>query len=117
MAKYEQQLMGDFDTFLNLINDGIIKGSVSASLEDGSNVNIGNIRCAVRVYERYSAMGKGRVSLNITLLGFNNTLFLSAITAGGSQAVFMKVNTVGETKFLNKLKEIIENYKRSTNQS
>ena len=33
---------------------------------------------------------------------------LSAITAGGSQAVFFKVNTLGEESFLNDVKDLLE---------
>ncbi|EJF39091.1 hypothetical protein HMPREF1141_0627 [Clostridium sp. MSTE9] len=57
-------------------------------------------------------MGGNRVSLNITLIGNGNRLFLTAITSGGSQAVFFKVNTMGEESFLDCVKEIVENYSR-----
>ena len=33
---------------------------------------------------------------------------LSAITAGGSQAVFFKVNTLGEESFLDDVKDLLE---------
>ena len=33
---------------------------------------------------------------------------LSAITAGGSQAVFLKFNTLGEEAFLNRLREVLD---------
>lgn len=69
------------------------------------------IRCAVRVYERYSMAGSNRVSLNVTLIGNGGELFISAITSGGSQAVFFKINTIGEETFLNRLVEIVERYR------
>jgi len=111
MAKSEYRLNGDFNTFLNIVNNGILKGSLSASFEDGSDLQIGNVRCAVRVYERYSMLGKNRVSLNVTLLGDGHELYLSAITSGGSQAVFFKINTFGEEAFLSCLDRIVNNYK------
>ena len=111
MAKQEYSLSGDFDTLLETIQQGILNGSVSASLEDGSDFFIGDIRCAVRVYERYSWLGKNRVSLSLTLVGNQHRLFLSAITSGGSQAVFYKINTFGEENFLSQLTAIIENYR------
>ena len=113
MAKYQTSLRGDFNEFLRLIDNEILRGSISASFEDGSDYQNGDIRCAVRVYERYSVIGKNRVSLNITLIGSGDDLFVSAITSGGSQAVFFKINTLGEHSFLNRLIEIIENYKLS----
>ena len=62
MAKYEKHLTGNFDEFLQKISDSILNGSMSASYEDGSNWMSGEVRCAVRVFERYSAMGGNRVS-------------------------------------------------------
>lgn len=112
MAKYESSVKGDFNTFLNMIENGIMKGSFSASFEDGSDIHMGNIHCAIRVYERYSMIGKNRVSLNITLLGNGDDLHLSAITSGGSQAMLFKINTWGEEAFLSCLEEIVEEYKR-----
>lgn len=97
---------------MNTLDSGILNGSVSASFEDGSDYSCNDIRCAVRVYERYSMMGGNRVSLNITLIGNGNRLFLTAITSGGSQAVFFKVNTIGEESFLDCVKNTVENYLR-----
>ena len=81
---------------------------MSASYEDGSDWANDTVRCAVRVFERYSYMGGNRVSMNVTLVGNGRDLFLSAITSGGSQAVFFKLNTLGEESFLEKLVEIVE---------
>lgn len=110
MAKYEKQLVGDFDAFLEYLFDGIMNGSVSASYEDGSEWTANGVRVAVRVFERFSYMGGNRVSLNITLAGSGNNLFLIAITAGGSQAMFWKLNTIGEENFLDKVIELAESY-------
>ena len=84
MAKYERRFSGDFYSALSALHNGILNGSASA----------------VRVYERYSLAGGNRVSLNLTLVGNGQDLFLSAITSGGSQAVFFKLNTIGEESFL-----------------
>ena len=112
MAKYEKHLTGNFDEFLNLVSDSVLNGSMSASYEDGSDWTSGEVRCAVRVFERYSMMGGNRVSMNVTLVGKGDELFLSAITSGGSQAVFWKINTMGEESFLEKLVRVVEDYAR-----
>lgn len=112
MAKYEKHLTGNFDELLELVTDGVLNGSMSASYENGSDWANGTVRCAVRVFERYSYMGGNRVSMNVTLVGNDRDLFLSAITSGGSQAVFFKLNTLGEESFLEKLVPIVENYKK-----
>ncbi len=108
MAKYETRLTGNFDTVLARLDSGILEGSMSASYEDGSDCTLGEVRCAVRVYERFSYVGGNRVSLNLTLVGRGEELFLSAITSGGSQAMFFKINTWGEEAFLDKLREVVE---------
>lgn len=110
MAKYEKHLTGDFDAFLDYLFDGIMNGSMSASYEDGSEWNAGGVRVAVRVFERYSFMGSNRVSLNLTLVGSGSSLYLTAITSGGSQAMFWKINTLGEGSFLDKVIELAESY-------
>ena len=112
MAKYERRITGDFNALLNHIQNGILRGSASAHLEDGSDFSIDGVRCAVRVFERYSLFGGNRVSLSVTLLGKGNELHLSAISAGGSQAMFFKINRVGEHTFLDQLKRITDTYSR-----
>lgn len=107
MACYEQFLIGDFEQVLDYLHNGILNGSLSASYEDGSDYVDETVRCAVRVYERYSFTGSNRVSLNLTLVGKGDRLFLSAITAGGSQAVFLKINTFGEQAFLDRVVELV----------
>ncbi len=107
MAKLEQTLTGDFNSILRKIEEGIINGSISASLEDGSDFCMGDTRCSVRVFERYSYTGGNRVSLNVTLFGNRDAIHLSAIASGGSQALFFKLNTFGEEAFLDKLREIL----------
>ena len=109
MAKFTPPLTGIFDTVLRRIEKGILDASVSATLEDGWDVREGNTRCAVRVFERYSYAGGNRVSMSLTLFQGDGPIQLCAITSGGSQAVFFKVNTWGEEAFLDTLKEIIRN--------
>ncbi len=107
MAKLEQTIYGDFDQVLHRIENGILNGSMSASLEDSSDFVSGTARCSVRVFERYSTIGSNRVSLAVTLFQNGDTIHLSAITSGGSQAMFFKINTWGEEAFLDKLREIL----------
>lgn len=110
MAKYERSIKGNLDEILDWLHNDITQNSMSASYEDGSNVELNHGRVAVRVYERYSMAGGNRVSLNITLVENEGEVFVSAITSGGSQAVLFKMNTWGEETFLEVLKESIENY-------
>ena len=115
MAKYEHSLTGSFDSLLQTLDREILSGSISASFQGGSDFTIGNVRCAVRVYERYSWIGSNRLGANITLLGEGENLRLSIITSGGSQAVFIKINTWGEEAFADKIAKIVERWERQNN--
>lgn len=110
MAKFEGNLRGSFSEILATIDREILSGSISATLEDQSDFYSRKVRCAVRVYERYSMWGGNRLSLSITLLDDGERIFISAITAGGSQAVLFKVNTFGEDSFLSELYDIVKRY-------
>ena len=110
MAKYERQLRGNFDSLLQTLDKEILSGSISTSFQGGSDFSIGNVRCAVRVYERYSAIGSNRLAANITLLGDGDKLFLSVISSGGSQAIFFKINTFGESAFTDRIARIVEQW-------
>ena len=102
MAKLEQTVSGDFYELLRKIENGIQNSSMSASLEEFSDFE------SVRVFERYSYVGDNRVSLNVTLFqNGSGPIQLSAIAAGGSQAMLFKINTWGEEAFLDKLKELL----------
>lgn len=108
MAKLEKKIKGNFDEILNKIENGILNGSISASLEESSDFIGNNLRCSVRVFERYSFTGKNRVSMNVTLFNDGGDyIYLSATTSGGSQAMFFKINTLGEEAFLDKITELI----------
>ena len=108
MAKYERSWTGDYYRALSVLHHDILSGSVSASYEDGSDYTAGDVRVAVRVYERYSMIGGNRVSLNLTLVGQGDRLFLSAVTSGGSKAMLFKVNTLGEEAFLSQVRRTAE---------
>lgn len=110
MAKLERSINENFDQLLLNIESGILNSSMSASLEESSDFRSGSARCSVRVFERYSYTGGNRVSMSVTLFqnGEDDPVQLSAITAGGSQAVFFKINTWGEEAFLDKLSEMLD---------
>lgn len=77
MAIYTRSIDGKFSETLEKIHNGILDGSLSASYEDGSDWEKDGVKCAVRVYERYSTFGGNRVSLNVTLVGTDGDLFLT----------------------------------------
>ena len=111
MAKFESIIQGDYDRALQYFHDGILRASASASFEEESYVQTFGVRCTVRVYERYSMSGGNRLSLTLTLVGDEErNLFVSGITAGGSQGVLFKINTWGEEAFLDTLRELVQRW-------
>lgn len=102
MAKLEATLHGNFSAILNAID--------TAVLEDESHFQSSSGRCVLRVYERYSALGGNRVSLSVLLLETAHGVRLSAIASGGSQAMFLKLNTFGEEAFLESISEAVARY-------
>ena len=109
MAKLVRTLNTDFSELLSRLESGILSSSLSASLEERCDWIGDHARCSVRVFERYSVMGGNRLSLTLTMFqNGDSPIRLSAITAGGSQAVFFKVNTLGEESFLEDIKGLLE---------
>ena len=94
MAKIEAELYGNFDIILMDLHNTVMRGSTSASLEESSDIVAGSTRCAIRAYERYSYLGSGRVSMT-----------------GGSQAVFFKINRIGENSFLDTIRPTVDSYR------
>ncbi len=108
MAKLEKSLYGDFVELVRKVESAVLHGSMSASLEDAWDVRGEASRCAVRVFERYSWMGNNRVSMSVTFFQEGEgPVKVCAITSGGSQAMFFKVNTIGEESFLDTLRDVL----------
>ncbi len=110
MAAFEHELTADLDTFVAYVDQQILAGSATAKLEDSYDHTTGTARMVVKVYERYSAMGGNRVSLTISVLGVDGQLAVSAISSGGSEAMFFKINTLGEDSFLGKAVDAIQSF-------
>ena len=90
------------------LDEAITGGSVSASLESGEELTLGDARMIVRTYERYSFAGGNRVSLFVSILAVGDRLEVALSTAGGSEAMFWKINTFGEAAFMDKAVEAVD---------
>ena len=109
MAMLECDLHGSLLEISEAIDSAVNK-SISASVEDESYCEKGNCAYPVKVYERYSYIGGNRVSLSVTLFACGNDVRLTAISSGGSQAVFFKINTWGEDAFLDTIRDTVEQF-------
>ena len=107
MAKFEKTVPLSLRETVRRVEDAVLGGSMTASLEESSDFSVGNARVAVRVYERYSAFGGNRVSMSVTMASDGGSTKVVAVTSGGSQAMFFKLNTVGEESFLDTLRDAL----------
>ena len=108
MAKLEKVIDGDFDALLARIERGLLEGGVSAALEASSDFSEAGARCSVRVFERFSYTGANRLRMNLTLFqGCGGPVHLSAVTAGGGPAPFVRTGAGGEEAFLDKLRKLL----------
>lgn len=113
MAKYECTVNGNFSDFSRYIHNEIMNGSISASYEDGCTYRYDGGVTEMSVFERYSYAGGNRVSLSVLLTQVSDgCIRVCAVTSGGSQAMFFKLNTWGEESFLDRFREAVERYKR-----
>ena len=92
------------------LDDQIVGGSITAKREEFTEFRIQDARMLVHSYERYSAFGGNRVSLHVSILAVGPQLAVSLTTAGGSEAMFVKINTFGERAFLNKAVDALDSF-------
>lgn len=110
MAQYQKKFKGDYNKFTEYIEYEVQQRSFTSSFEGKMISSMADVKCTVLVFERYSYLGKNRVSLNVTILGHGDEIEVMAITAGGSQAVLFKVNTWGEENYLSYFEFVVNQY-------
>ncbi len=108
MAKYEQKLFGDFDRIIDLIHEGIMHDAYSINLVDQSDYQSGDIRIAVRVYDKYFMRNGNRTCLSLTIVGHGEDVFLSAIGAGGGQGIIFNTSWGAEEEMVTVVQELVE---------
>ena len=97
-----------FDSY---IEKNVIDSSMSASLEESTDMVDGDSKCCVRVFERFSYTGGNRLSLNVTCFQCGDgPICVFAAATGGSQALLFKINTWGEESFLSIFEEIVGSF-------
>ena len=114
MAYYETSVKADLDEFVAFVEDSLDRQSSSISREYGRDLEIGSSRARFSVFERYSMAGSNRVSLSILFVERDGYVDLTGVSSGGSQAMFWKINTIGEESFLDTLKEAVWEYQNSS---
>ncbi len=111
MAKFEIELQGTFNDWVRWLDEDIPQMNVTSKLEEALDRVDETTKIAIRAYERYSAIGNNRLGLTVVLLESGGKLWMSAVTTGGSQAMFFKINTFGEESFINAFISKVEDKK------
>ena len=112
MAKLEKTVVGDFLELKKYIEDELPKLSTTFSFEEGFEGISNGRRYWVAACERYAYTGRGRASLNITLLEEDDGNHIMATSTGASQAMFFKINTWSEESFLDTLRDVLEEFEK-----
>lgn len=105
-----RSLSGSADALAAHLDEAISRGSVSASIENQDERSIGDARMILRTYERYSMTGGNRLTLSVSILAVGDRMEVALTTSGGSQGVFLKINTFGESAFMDKAVEAMESF-------
>lgn len=108
MAKYEKLITGNFEEVLSQLDQDINNNGISMQLVDESNYSNNNMNIAIRVYDKYFMRNGNRASLSLTVVGNGNSVFVSAIGAGGGQGVFFNFSLGAEEEMVAIVQECIE---------
>lgn len=115
MAKFTISWKGDDQHFLAFIKKTILDQSPSATLEEEQHYTYQEVKVYLQAYERYSFIGENRLTLSLLLVATpDQQLNLTLMTTGGSQALYHKINTRGETNFLSDVQEYVTYYIKKT---
>lgn len=109
MAKYEKSIIGEFEEVVRRLQDDIENSGMSVNLVEESNYTSVDTKIAVRVYDKYFMRNGNRASLSLTVVGHGNSIFISAIGAGGGQGVIFNFSLGAEDELVAIVEESIEN--------
>jgi hypothetical protein len=108
MAKYEKVIIGQFEEVLNRLQNDIDNSGLTMNLVDESNYTVGDIKVAVQVYDKYFMRNGNRTSLSLTVVGYENNIFISAIGSGGGQGIIFNFSLGAEENMVAIVQESIE---------
>ena len=107
MAKYEKTITGQFEAVVDRLHEDICNSGMTMNLVDESNYTIGDTRIAVRVYDKYFMRNGNRASLSLTVAGYGDEIFISAIGAGGGQGIIFNFSLGAEDDMVAVVEESI----------
>jgi hypothetical protein len=108
MAKYERVIVGQFEKIVSRLQNDISNSGLTMNLVDESNYTVGDTKIAVRVYDKYFMRNGNRASLSLTVVGYGNHIFISAIGAGGGKGIVFNFSLGAEDDMVAVVQESIE---------
>lgn len=113
MGLYHKTFQGTEQQFLKFVKSlpELVKSySTSATHEETRLVKSDNTLVQIDMFERYSMFSNSRVALSVTTIYKDGNIDITAMSAGGSRAMFFKIDTVGEGAFLDSFKNVVKEY-------
>lgn len=113
MGLYQETFQATEQQFLRFVKTlpELVKSySMSATHEETRLVNNDGIYIQMDMFERYSMFSGSRVALGVTTIYKEGKIDITAMCAGGSRALFFKIDTIGSRKFLDSFKKIVKDY-------
>lgn len=108
MAKYEKTIIGQFEQVVRRLENDIESDAFSMKLVDASDFSSGDVKIAVRVYDKYYMRNGNRASLSLTIVGRDNHIFISAIGAGGGQGILFNFSYGAENDMVSIVQRSVE---------
>ena len=100
MAKFERTIQGDFNKVVAELDQAIMGSAMSMNLVDESTFSSGDVRVAVRVYDKYFMRNSSRASLSLTVVDEGSQIYVSAIGAGGGQGLIFNFSWGAESELV-----------------
>lgn len=113
MGLYQETFHATEQQFLKFVKslpDLVKSYSTSATHEETRLVKSDETYVQIDMFERYSMFSDSRVALGVTTIYKNGKIDITAMSAGGSRAIFFKMDTVGENNFLDGFKNVVKDY-------
>ena len=100
MAKFERTIHGDFERIVSELDKAIMGSAMSMNMVDESDFRLGDVRVAVRVYDKYFMRNSSRASLSLTVVDEGTRVYVSAIGAGGGQGIIFNFSWGAESELV-----------------
>ncbi len=112
MAQYTTTVKGKIEQLRKYIIRNESSLGTTITLEEEISGSADDVKYWVGTFERYAALSENRASLNVVLMEMKEGVRVIATAAGGSQAMFLKINHWSDDNFLDAFIRVVESYKK-----